>query len=78
MKANLFVGAGLYDADLITEGTVGGAGAVSAEDSDNGSTALIGLQLDFPKVSVRAEYEWFDTQSSVDLWTAGVGVIFRF
>ncbi len=78
VKLNLFVGAGLYDADLQSEGSIGGVGAVSVADSDNGGTAVIGLQLDLPKVSIRAEYEWFDTQSSVDLWTAGVGLVFRF
>ena len=78
IEFNIFVGAGVYDADLKSESRIGGLAAVPVEGTDDGSTALVGLQVEFPKVSVRAEYEWFDTQSSVDLWTAGVGLIYRF
>jgi hypothetical protein len=78
VSLSIFVGAGLYDADLKSEGSVAGLASVATESSENGSTAVLGVQVDFPKVSVRGEYEWFDTESSVDLWTAGVGLIFRF
>ena len=75
---NVFVGAGVYDASLKSGGNLGGLGLVSTESSNDGGTALLGFQVDFPKVSVRAEYEWFDTESSVDITSAGVGLIFRF
>jgi len=78
VSLSFFAGVGIYDADLDSSGSVGGLQLVTAQSSEDGSTALLGLQLDFPKVSVRGEYEWFDTESSVDLWTTGIGVIFRF
>jgi len=78
VSLSVFVGAGVYDADLKSAGSVAGVATVAATSSEDGSTALLGVQVDFPKVSVRGEYEWFDTRSSIDLWTAGVGLIFRF
>lgn len=78
IEFNIFVGAGVYDTDLKSELSLGGPGAAPVEGTGDGGTALVGLQVEFPKVSVRAEYEWFDTEASVDLWTAGVGLIYRF
>jgi hypothetical protein len=78
VSLSFFAGVGLYEADLDSSGSVGGLQLITSQSAEDGSTALLGLQLDFPKVSVRGEYEWFDTESSVDLWSTGVGVIFRF
>ena len=78
VSLSIFAGAGIYDADLQSEGAAAGFATVATESSEDGSTALLGLQIDFPKVSIRGEYEWFDTESNVDIWSAGVGLIFRF
>ncbi len=78
VSLSVFAGLGVYDADIESTGTIAGLPFAVTETTDDGSTALLGLQVDFPKVSIRGEYEWFDTQSSVDIWSAGVGLIFRF
>ncbi len=78
MSLSIFAGAGIYDADLKSEGNVAGLSTGTIESTEDGSTALLGVQIDFPKVSIRAEYEWFDTESTLDIWSAGVGLIFRF
>lgn len=78
VSLSAFAGLGIYDADIESTGTIGGVPFAATETTDDGSTALLGLQVDFPKVSIRGEYEWFDTESSVDIWSAGVGLIFRF
>ncbi len=78
VSMSIFAGAGVYDADLKSEGNFAGLSTGTIESSEDGSTALLGLQIDFPKVSIRGEYEWFDTESTVDIWSAGIGLIFRF
>jgi len=78
VSLSLFAGLGIYNADSDWSGSVDGNQLVAFSGTEDGSTALLGLQVDFPKVSVRGEYEWFDTEASVELWTAGIGVIFRF
>jgi hypothetical protein len=78
VSLSFFVGAGIYDTDVDSTGSISGESSLAFSSTEDGSTALLGVQLDFPKVSVRGEYEWFDTESNVDLWTAGIGMIFRF
>jgi hypothetical protein len=78
VSLSLFAGLGIYDADTESTGSIDGLPFAVTETTDDGSTALLGVQVDFPKVSIRGEYEWFDTDSSVNLWSAGVGLIFRF
>lgn len=78
VSLSFFGGLGVYSASSDWSGSVDGTELLAFSGTDDGSTALLGLQVDFPKVSLRGEYEWFDTESNVDLWTAGVGVIFRF
>lgn len=78
VSLSFFVGAGVYDANVDSTSSASGQQTLAFSSTEDGSTALLGMQLDFPKVSVRGEYEWFDTESNVELWTAGVGVIFRF
>lgn len=78
VSLSVFAGLGVYDADTESTGSIGGLPFAVTESTEDGSTALLGLQVDFPKLSIRGEYEWFDTDSTVDLWSAGVGLIFRF
>jgi len=78
VSMSIFAGAGIYDAELETEGNFTGQSTGTVASDEDGSTAVLGLQIDFPKVSIRGEYEWFDTESTVDIWSAGVGLIFRF
>jgi hypothetical protein len=78
VSLGFFAGLGVYDADVASSGGIGGSQLVNLDSTSDGSTALLGLQVDFPKISIRGEYEWFDTESSVDLSTTGIGLIFRF
>jgi len=78
VSLSIFAGAGVYDADLKTESNIVGLSTGTVESTEDGSTAVLGVQIDFPKVSIRGEYEWFDTESAVDISSAGVGLIFRF
>ena len=78
VSLSIFAGAGVYDADLKTESNISGLSMGTVESSEDGSTAVLGVQIDFPKVSIRSEYEWFDTESTVDISSVGVGLIFRF
>ena len=76
---SLFGGVGYYDSELNASVSVTGFGAVGeAEGSDSGATLVGGLQYDLDRVSVRGEYEWFDTDSNVEVWDLSVGVLFRF
>ena len=77
VSLSFFAGIGIYDTDVESTGT-SGQQSLAFSSTEDGSTALLGLQVDFPKVSLRGEYEWFDTESNVELWTAGIGLIFRF
>ncbi len=78
VSLSVFAGLGLYDAETQSTGSFAGIPFAVTESTEDGSTALLGVQVDFPKVSIRGEYEWFDTDSNVDLASAGVGLIFRF
>lgn len=75
-------GIGWWDADLnmSVTGTTGptGAFAFSGSDSDSGASLILGGQWALDTWSIRAEYELFDTDSSVDVYTLGVGLHFRF
>jgi opacity protein-like surface antigen len=75
-----FVGAGYFDADaLIFLDYTDPSGSFHLEDSasEDGLTAVLGLQWDFSSVSLRIEYEWFDVDDA-DASELGVGVHYRF
>src|SRR5690606_1687193 len=65
-SVSLFGGIGYYDADLDVSASIAGLGGVSAEGSDSGATLVGGVEFALKRVSLRAEYEWFDTDSNVD------------
>jgi opacity protein-like surface antigen len=74
------VGAGYFDADaLIFIDYTDPTGSYHLEDSasEDGLTAVLGLQWDFSSVSLRVEYEWFDIEDA-DASELGVGVHYRF
>lgn len=80
-KVNLFGGVGYYDATLSATGRYEDdfdLFSVSVKDSDGGATVLGGLQFNLARVGIRAEYEWFDTDSSVEASSISAGVFFRF
>lgn len=67
VSLSVLAGLGVYDADIESTGTIAGLPFAVTESTGDGSTALLGLQVDFPKVSIRGEYEWFDAYSNVDI-----------
>ncbi|HEY7671666.1 MAG TPA: porin family protein [Gammaproteobacteria bacterium] len=71
-----FVGAGYFDADA-TAFLELGSFRVEESASENGLTAVVGLQWDFSSVSLRIEYEWFDIDEA-DATQLGVGLHYRF
>lgn len=77
-----FAGIGLWDAEvdatLSGSSTIFGAFSESASSSDSGLSLILGGQWDFELWRVRAEYELFDTESSVDAYTLDLGVHYRF
>lgn len=76
-NVSLYGGVGYYDATLNGSVSVIGVGQMGFEGDDSGATLVGGLQFDFGKVSIRGEYEWFDTDSNVDAWDISIGLIFR-
>lgn len=81
----LYAGLGYYDSRVDATGTViaselPGPGNIVVTDSegDNGATAVVGLQHTFSRLAIRAQYEWFDTASNVDVSALGVGLLYQF
>lgn len=77
---SFFVGAGYFDGEVnafvdLTEGT----SSLHVEDtaSEDGPTAILGLQWDLTRLSLRVEYEWWDIEDA-DAEQIGAGVHFRF
>jgi OOP family OmpA-OmpF porin len=77
-KLSLFGGIGYWDADISVDLTVPGLGAASADDSDSGGMLTAGLQWELEALAIRAELDWFDTDSEVDASMIGIGVHWRF
>ena len=83
----LFGGFGIYEAMLDEVGQFEdpfGVTTYTYHESDRGANLIGGVQFDVrPRVSVRAEYEWFDADSmgsdnNPSVWSAGVSVLFKF
>lgn len=76
------IGLGLWDADLNASlsGTTTSTGpfAASASDSDSGLSVILGGEWKMDTWNLRAEYEFFDTESTVDAYTLSLGLHFRF
>jgi opacity protein-like surface antigen len=80
-SVNMFGGIGYFDASLDVslrfESPVE-VQTLTGEDSDDGLTAVGGIQYDLRRLSIRGEYEWFDTDDGVDTQSLNVAVVFRF
>jgi hypothetical protein len=78
---SLIGGVGYYDADLTVSATArDGVRSISdsAEDSESGASLIGAVQLEFERISLRGEYEWFDAEDSVEAWDVALGLVFRF
>jgi OmpA-OmpF porin, OOP family len=77
-KVSLFGGAGYYDAEANVSVSVAGFGnAGEGKASDSGVTLSGGVQFDLKRISIRGEYEWFDSGDEIDASGIGIGVLFR-
>lgn len=79
---NIFGGAGYYDATLSMsfaqfENSVE-VFRDAAETTDSGATVVGGFQFDLRRITLRGEYEWFDTDGSIDATSLNVVALFRF
>ena len=72
---DLFGGVGYYEATF-NKSILSGAGGF--EQTDSGATVIGGLALNLPRVSIRGEYEWLDTDSGRKASSIGVLVLLRF
>lgn len=77
-SVSLFGGVGYYDAELSVTASVAGFGSISADGNDSGAALIGGVEFLLNRVSLRAEYEWFDTDSNIDASTLGLGLLFSF
>lgn len=78
---SMFGGIGYYDATSTSRYRLDvPAGSQSATDnsSDSGFTVVGGIQYEFRRIALRAEYEWFDTSGGVDATSINVAALFRF
>jgi opacity protein-like surface antigen len=78
---SMYGAVGYYDADVDASvryrdetQTIDG----TENSSDSGATVAGGVQFDLRKLSIRGEYEWFNTKSGVDSTNISVGVLFVF
>ncbi|MFO7286426.1 MAG: outer membrane beta-barrel protein [Gammaproteobacteria bacterium] len=78
----MFGGIGYYDGtsrtDVVFNPEFFEDAPFSIKDDDGGFTAVGGIQFEMSRLSVRGEYEWFDTDGNVDVASLTIGVLFRF
>lgn len=78
---NVIGGVGYYDADVDFD-TLLVMGDTRIEETVRGGadglTILGGIQFDFDRLSLRGEYEWFDSSGAEDASNISVSLIFRF
>ena len=72
---DLFGGAGYYEATFNKSVL---SGADGFDQTDSGATLIGGLVFNLPRVSIRGEYEWFDTGGAREASSIGVLVLLRF
>jgi hypothetical protein len=86
-RVGLYAGAGYYEAtfnkSMPISGDLGAPGFVvddseDFEHSQRGVTVVGGIMLDLPRISLRAEYEWLDTDSPLEASSVNLLALFRF
>jgi opacity protein-like surface antigen len=78
-RVDLFGGIGYFDATVNVAASATGFGLLGeAEEDDSGATLLGGVHFYLDNVTIRGEYEWFDTDGDLEVWDITIGVLFRF
>jgi opacity protein-like surface antigen len=83
-KVDLFAGLGAYESDFsgVAELPVfvdSGIPTASASTEDSGLTGIAGIEYRLnPLLSLRLEYEWFDSDPDVELSSVALGVALHF
>lgn len=78
---HMYGAAGYYESTLSTSIRYEDDRGVFADDfdtTDSGFTVAGGIIFDMDRVSIRGEYEWFDTDDDVEATSLNVSVLFRF
>lgn len=78
---SIFGGAGYYDATLTSSNRFQDPAEIiveTEESTDNGATVVGGFQFDMRRITLRGEYEWFDTDGSIDATSLNFVALFRF
>jgi len=76
---SMFGSLGYYDADFTTSCSIEVGQSIdcgSFKSSDSGVTVAGGIQYEWPRIALRGEYEWLD--SDVDAAAINVIAVFRF
>ena len=73
---DLFGGVGYYEA-MFNKSARSGADD-GFEHTDSGVTVIGGLMFNLPRISIRGEYEWFDTDGEREASSISVLVLLRF
>jgi hypothetical protein len=78
-RLDLFGGIGYFDAKSKWDVRATGIGILDeGEDDDSGATLFGGVNFYLNRITIRGEYEWFNTDSDLEVWNLGVGVLFHF
>ena len=77
-RVSVLGGVGFYNSERKLSAEFDGLDQfVDTERADSGGTLLGGVQADLKSVTIRAEYQLFDTDSNVDAWDLTFSVLFR-
>ena len=77
-RMSVLGGIGLYNSERKLSADFDGLDQfVDTERADSGVTLVGGLQADLKSVTIRAEYQHFDTDSNVEAWDLTFSVLFR-
>jgi opacity protein-like surface antigen len=80
-NVSMFGGGGYYDSKLNATFSLSSASeSLSERDSlsDDGFTVVGGVQFDLDRISIRGEYEWFNTSGGIEMSNFAAVVLFRF
>lgn len=80
-RISVFGAFGYFEGDVDSEvqlGLPGGALIETSTREEGGLTVSGGIQIEWDRLAVRGEYEWFDMSKGVDAETFNAVLLFRF
>ena len=76
-RISILGGVGFFSSERRLSADFDGLGQFVETESDSGATLVGGIQADLKSVTIRAEYQAFDTDDNVDVWDLTFSVLFR-